>query len=262
VTPDSTSPTPPGPGVDHDHYSYRLYADPTMAEQFDRARFGGAIGSLLAETQERVISRFLGDLTGQSILDVGTGTGRAALALAGRGATVVGIDASAEMLRVAEERAAAGGLSARFEVGDAHALAFPDRSFDTAVSLRVLMHTPDWRRCVAELCRVARVRVVFDYPAAFSAAAVQSVTRRALGALGRRVEAYRVIRHAAVREALASNGFRIVDVHRQFVLPIAFHKLVGSRRLTEAVERGLAAVGLLRLAGSPVTVVAERCASS
>ena len=46
--------------------------------------------------------------------------------------------------------------------------------------------------------------------------------------------------------------------HRQFVLPIALHKRLGSRRLTERVEGGLAALGLLTAAGSPVTVLAER----
>ncbi len=233
-----------------------------MAEQFDAARFGGEIGRLLAETQERVIFGFLGELPGQAILDVGTGTGRAALALARRGASVTGVDASAEMLRVAQDRAVASGVTARFEVGDAHALSFADRAFDSAVSLRVLMHTPDWRRCVGELCRVSRHRIVFDYPAAFSAAALQSGARRLLAAMGRTVEAYRVLRHAAVRTAVEANGFRVVGIHRQFVLPISFHKLIGSRGFTEGLERGLAAAGLLRLAGSPVTVVAERCASS
>jgi hypothetical protein len=51
-------------------------------------------------------------------------------------------------------------------------------------------------------------------------------------------------------------------VHRQFVLPSALHKRLGSRALTERIEGGLASVGLLRLLGSPVTVLAERCASS
>jgi hypothetical protein len=49
-------------------------------------------------------------------------------------------------------------------------------------------------------------------------------------------------------------------VHRHFVLPIALHKAVGSRRFTVAVEGWLERLGLLRLFGSPVTVVAERCA--
>ena len=60
------------------------------------------------------------------------------------------------------------GLRRRFVPGDAHALEFQDRGFDVAVSLRVLMHTPDWHRCIDELCRVANGLVVIDYPSAYS----------------------------------------------------------------------------------------------
>ena len=243
-----------------EHYSYRLYADPEMAGRFDAMRFSGPIGTLLAEAQDEVIASFLGPLDGRAVLDVGTGTGRAAIGLARRGARVTGIDASAEMLRVARERAAAGGVDVTFEVGDAHRLTFADRAFHAAVSLRVLMHTPDWRQCLAELCRVADERVVFDYPAAFSAAALQSWSRRLLAAAGRNVEAYRVMSSSDVRRTLDGAGFRVGRVHRQFVLPIALHKTVGSRAFTVRVEQALAAVGLLRLLGSPVTVVAVRCA--
>jgi ubiquinone/menaquinone biosynthesis C-methylase UbiE len=248
--------------VTDDHYSYRVYADPSMAERFDAMRFSGPIGTLLADTQEAVVAGFLGPVDGRAILDVGTGTGRAALSLARRGARVTGVDASAEMLRVAKERAAASGLSLTFDVGDAHRLGFPDRSFCAAVSLRVLMHTPDWRVCLRELCRVADDRVVFDYPAACSAAAVQAAGRRVLAVFGRPVESYRVLRARAVRHAVEACGFRIEQEHRQFVLPIALHKAIGSRRGTVAVEKALGAVGLLRLVGSPVTVLAVRCERS
>ena len=61
-----------------EHYSYAVYADPGMAEQFDRLRFGGPIGALLAEVQEQVLVRFAGPLEGRAVVDVGTGTGRAA----------------------------------------------------------------------------------------------------------------------------------------------------------------------------------------
>jgi hypothetical protein len=63
---------------------------------------------------------------------------------------------------------------------------------------------------------------------------------------------------AAIRNAFAAHGFRIARQHRQFVLPIAFHKALGSRATSERFERVLAAAGLLGLAGSPVTVLAER----
>lgn len=241
-----------------DHYSYAAYADPRMAESFEASRFSGPIGRMLADTQEQVIASFLAPLEGRTVLDVGTGTGRAAIALARRGAVVTGLDASKEMLAVAERRAQDAGVAVTFVRGDAHALAFPAGHFDGVICLRVLMHTPDWRRSLGELCRVARHRVVFDYPALSSAAAVQAVTRHVAHRFGARVEAYRVFSDRALRAVLAANGFRIVDTHRQFVLPIAFHKTLGSARATSRIEGVLAGVGLRRLLGSPVTIVAER----
>src|SRR5437763_17221682 len=104
------------------HYSYSAYADPAMAAGFDAARFGGPIGQLLLDDQERVLFAFLGDVARLHVLDLGTGTGRAAIALARRGAIVTGVDASAEMLGVARRRAAEQGLSIEFAEGDAHRL--------------------------------------------------------------------------------------------------------------------------------------------
>jgi len=244
-----------------EHYSYSVYADPAMAEAFDALRFSGPIGRLVAESQEQVIAAFLAPVTGQRVLDVGTGTGRAAIALAARGAHVTGVDASAEMLAVAERRARGAGLDVTFARGDAHGLAFADRSFEAVICLRVLMHTPNWRQSLAELCRVASHRVVIDYPALWSAAALQAVTRRVGHTFGARVEPYRVFSDRAVRAAFLASGFRIADAHRQFVLPIAFHKRMNSGSATRRIESALGAAGLTRLLGSPVTLVAERCAS-
>lgn len=238
------------------HYSYAVYADAALAERFDAMRFGGPIGALIAESQERVLLEFLGDVRGRTIVDVGTGTGRAALSLAARGARVRGLDASAEMLAVARRRADAAGLDVEFTTGDAHALPLETASTDVAVSLRVLMHTPGWDRCIGELCRVAREAVVVDFPSASSVAALQSIARRA--GLARHREAYRVFRLRAVKAAFAAQGFAVTRVHRQFVLPIALHKAVGVPAFTRTAERALRAVGMLRLFGSPVTVLAVR----
>ena len=243
------------------HYSYEVYADPAMAERFDALRFSGPIGRLIAETQEQQIASFLAPLEGKRILDVGTGTGRAAIALAKRGALVTGVDASAEMLQVAARRAADAGAAVTFVRGDAHGLDFPDRSFDAVVCLRVLMHTPDWRASLRELCRVAVRSVVFDYPSSSSAAAIQSLTRRLAHVVSPSVEAYRVFSTGAVHRVLESEGFEARRDHRQFVLPIALHKKVNSEAWTRKVEGLMERAGLMRLFGSPVTVVAERCAS-
>ena len=246
------------PAARPDHYSYTVYADPAMADQFDRARFSGPIGEWLAASQAALLREYAGPEGGGAVLDVGTGTGRAALVLADAGAAVTAIDASAEMLRVATARAESRRAPIRFALGDAHHLDFDSRSFDTVVSLRLLMHTPNWRQCVAEACRVARRRVIVDYPAAFSAAALQAAGRHVAHRLGARTEPYRVFTAAAIGGAFAAHGFRIARQHRQFVLPIALHKAMGSRATSERLERVLAAAGLLGLAGSPVTVLAER----
>ena len=248
-------------GGDKSHYSYELYADPRMAEAFDGMRFSGPVGRLIAEQQAEVIAAFLDPLAGQHILDVGTGTGRGAIALALRGARVTGVDASAEMLAVARRRAEEAGVQVDFAHGDAHRLSYPDRSFDAVTCLRVLMHTPDWRQSLGELCRVARHRVLFDYPALMSAAALQSAARHVANATGGKTEAYRVFAERAVRTALRANGFEVANVDRQFVLPIALHKKIGSAAATTRIEAGMRKVGLNWLLGSPVTIVAKRCAS-
>lgn len=244
------------------HYSYTAYADPAMARTFDDRRFGGPIGELVAATQARVLADFIGDVKGRTVLDVGTGTGRAALLLAKDGARVTGVDASEQMLAVARERAAADGASIQFLRGDAHGLGFSDRSFDVTVSLRVLMHTPDWRSSVAELCRVSRHLVILDYPSARSLAAVQSAARAAAHGVGIRTESYRVFSDREIAAELERAGFRVRARHRLFVLPIAVHKAIGSRGLTLWTERLLARMGILNAIGSPVTLVAERCESS
>ena len=96
-----------------------------------------------------------------------------------------------------------------FAVGDAHALDFPDRAFDVAVSFRVLMHTPQWRVCLGELCRVADRLVVIDYPSRASLARLQAAARRAVSLLGVRTEAYRVFSDRR-SEALRSTDSRSV----------------------------------------------------
>jgi SAM-dependent methyltransferase len=239
-----------------DHYSYSHYADSGVAEGFDALRFGGPIGRVLLESQQALLRRAVlrPDVT---IADVGTGTGRAAIGLAADGARAVGVDASLEMLRVAAARAAAGGVTLRIVRADAHALPLASRSVDAAVSLRVLMHALDWRQCVAELCRIARWRVVVDFPSRTSLAALESAVRRLRLAAGGRVEAYRVIGIGDIRREFARHGFRLVDVHRQFVLPIALHKAIGRVAVTRRLEALLGGLGFRRLLGSPITVVAE-----
>jgi len=103
--------------------------------------------------------------------------------------------------------------------------------------------------------------VIVDYPSATSVAALESAARRVMHGLGATTEAYQVFTLRRVAAAFARSGFRVRTVHRQFVLPIALHKAIGSRAFTERAEALLDRLGLLERFGSPVSLVAERCAS-
>src|SRR5262249_36180857 len=83
-----------------DHYGYRVYADPNVAQSFDTDRFGGKIGEYVKETQERLLFSILPDVKGRHIVDVGAGTGRITIPLIERGASVTACDASRQMLDV------------------------------------------------------------------------------------------------------------------------------------------------------------------
>jgi len=76
--------------------------------------------------------------SGQDVLDVGTGTGSAALAAArtvGRNSSVTGIDLADGMLAIAKRKARAEGLdNLHFEKMNAESLDFADGSFDAVIS--------------------------------------------------------------------------------------------------------------------------------
>ena len=92
-----------------------------------------------------------GDLRGRRVLEVGTGTGRLAAALAERAyAKVWAVDASPEMLAVARGRAPRG---VAFKQAQAEALPFKDGWFERAVAMLVV-HVLDRPRAFAELRRV------------------------------------------------------------------------------------------------------------
>src|SRR5207249_10418367 len=89
-------------------------------------------------------------------LEVGIGTGLD-IPLYPLEVALTGVDASPEMLAIAEQRAASLGRDARLVVGDAEVLEFPDASFDTVVFALSLCTIPDDRRAVAEARRVLRL---------------------------------------------------------------------------------------------------------
>ena len=90
---------------------------------------------------------------GQRILDVATGTGLVATELVRRGADVVGLDQSPDMLAVARARL---GDRVTLVRGEAERLPFADGEFDALTFTYLLRYVDDRAATMRELARVVR----------------------------------------------------------------------------------------------------------
>ena len=96
----------------------------------------------------------LGPVEGKHVLDDGCGEGYLSRLLAKRGASVVGIDYSREMLRLARERTP-DDMGIEYAHANAEKLdLFADESFDAVVSNMVLMDLERYEDAIAEAYRV------------------------------------------------------------------------------------------------------------
>jgi SAM-dependent methyltransferase len=133
--------------------------DPAELTRRQRAMWSAGDYPDIARTIEPVaheVVAAVGVQAGETLLDVATGSGNAALEAARRGARVTGLDLTPELLSAAERRAAAEGLEVAFVEADAQALPFGDGSFDRVTSVFGAMFAPDQARAAAELLRVCR----------------------------------------------------------------------------------------------------------
>jgi demethylmenaquinone methyltransferase/2-methoxy-6-polyprenyl-1,4-benzoquinol methylase len=126
-----------------------------LAGRYDRV---GAVMSLGQDPRwRRALVDAIDPRPGMRILDVATGTGMVAFALAARGAEVVGLDQSEAMLAAARARLArTPALAPRvtFLVGEAEALPFADGEFDALSFTYLLRYVDDRAATMSELSRV------------------------------------------------------------------------------------------------------------
>ncbi len=100
----------------------------------------------------RLLDKIPQDLSGKTVLDIGCGTGYFSLLLKQRGATVVCVDLSSEMLKKAQQRC--GEQSMVYQIADAESLPFPNQSFDIVFSSLALQWCSDLSVPLAEIKRV------------------------------------------------------------------------------------------------------------
>jgi demethylmenaquinone methyltransferase / 2-methoxy-6-polyprenyl-1,4-benzoquinol methylase len=163
-----------------------------LPERYDR------MGAFLSFGQDprwrRAVVRAIAPQPGQEVLDVATGTGMVAFALARRGCRVVGLDQSEDMLGRAQAKLRTEPeLAISFIRGEAERLPFPDGRFDALSFTYLLRYVDDREATMRELARVVRpggriAMLEFGVPPSPSLRALWRVhTRYVLPAVGRLV---------------------------------------------------------------------------
>lgn len=135
-----------------------------FAESDAYERFMGRWSRRLAP----LVVKFASVAEGDSVLDIGSGTGALAFAVAEAipSVRVTGVDPSSAYVRHAQARTP--GDRVQFVAGDAHTLQMPDAVFDKALSLLVMNFFIDPEKALREMIRVTRsggivAAAVWDY---------------------------------------------------------------------------------------------------
>lgn len=121
-----------------------------VAENYEQqmGRWSRQLAPLLIE--------FAGVQKGDSVLDVGCGTGSLAMTIANltKAAKIIGVDASKNFIEYACARCVDPRVS--FVTGDAHELSYPDASFDCCLCLLAINHIVDSPHAVREMRRLTK----------------------------------------------------------------------------------------------------------
>lgn len=115
----------------------------------------GTFAERVVDMANRLVER-VGAEPGMAVLDVGCGSGNAAIAAARRGAAVVGLDITPKLLEEASVRARNAGVEVEWIEGDAEDLPFESGRFDRVLSTFGVMLAPRHEVAAAELARVCR----------------------------------------------------------------------------------------------------------
>ena len=211
----------------------------------------------------------------ERVLDLGCGTGNAALLAAARGATVIGVDPAARLLEVARARAADVDLEVTFALGDAEAIPVESGSVDVVVSVFGVIFAPDPAAAAAEMARVTAADGRIVLTAWVPGGAVGNVVRMARETAMAALDAppppppFAWHEQATLSELLAPHGFRVELERREhrFTAPsvedfvqaeLVDHPLqTASRAMLEARGRSDVQAGIVDRAREIITAANE-----
>lgn len=204
--------------------------------------------------QANLVSKALSPYSGSSLLELGGGHGQLldtyqALSI---DATLHG-SAPSCFTRLRDE-----GFERPTVVSPLDQLPFADRSFDVVVAIRLVSHLVQWQTVVTEMCRVAREAVLIDYPSRHSLNAIAPMLFSMKKRFEGNTRAFALFNKREISQPFLASGFGCISEAKQFCLPMALHRMLGSSPVAGWLEDFSGHIGLTRKFGSPVILLATR----
>ncbi|WP_394729129.1 class I SAM-dependent methyltransferase [Altererythrobacter sp. GH1-8] len=225
----------------------------TASEEYAR-RFSGDAGAFLLGVQDACVGSLLDTSPAleraSSVLDHAGTHGQLARLLERRGYFRT-VSASSDLV----DRACTNSPKI---VGPLNAVDRPDGSFDAVVCVRLLAHVSDIEASVREMCRLARVSVIVDYPSLRSVNMFSRWLFKYKKRIERNTREFVSISDTRLRQIFEDNGFALVRIERQFFIPMALHRAMGDTAIMRFLERSARTLGLVKLFGNPVTARFDR----
>lgn len=217
-------------------------------------RFDGPVGEWMIRqqidaTRECITQRFP-DRSGLSVLDVGGGHGQniALIKELGHHLTIVG--STPDSNEVIKSSVESGEV--KYEVASLLSLPYEDDSFDVVICYRILSHMELWQELIGELTRVARHLVLVDYPSKRSFNILSDLFFTLKKQIEKNTRRYGCFSDGEIDAAFLGYGFSRTARRRQFFLPMAVHRLIGSLAISKFTAAVFRKSGLTGLFGSPV----------
>jgi ubiquinone/menaquinone biosynthesis C-methylase UbiE len=146
----------------------------------------------------------------------------------------------------------------KFNLSNLQQLNYKDNEFDFVSGIRLIAHLENWREFLDEMLRVAKYGIIFD----FSNKNLFSLFIPYLFNFKKKIEGntrpYYTNNLSEIKSYLMSQKISEFSAEGQFILPMAFHRMLNMPYFTKISEKLLAILQLKKLLGSPIIVCVSK----
>jgi len=222
-------------------------------------RFLGSTGAFFLRIQKETILNLLPESEGHPlrILEIGGGHGQLASALLEAGHEVWVQGSSDQALKKVHSLETAAGGKLHSTVSPMNSLPFEDSFFDVVVNVRVLAHINDISAHLREWTRLARKRLIFDYPPLESFNILYPLLFGVKKRIERSTRSFNIYRTGFLEGQIEALGWEVKAVRRQFLVPMGIHRALNNVSWSEGIENACSAFHITSFLGSPAVIAAD-----